>query len=116
MSAERDRQLRRLQAQRGFDALAEELTELPDVDRAMMFGSKGIRARGRFLAFVGAAGQLVVKLPSARVAELVAVGTGSRVRIGRNLAAEWIGVPYAPDADGGDLWRLLLLEAYRYAA
>jgi len=67
------------------------------------------------MAFVGAEGELVVKLPQARVDELVASGAGSRVTIGRNPAREWIGVPPAPDG-GEDLWRPLLREAHRYAA
>ena len=78
-----------------------------------MFGSSGLRTNGKIFAFVGTAGELVVKVPSDQASELVAEGA-TRVRIGRNPAREWIGVPAQPDADRTDLWRDLLDDAYRY--
>jgi hypothetical protein len=85
-----------------------------------MFGSNALRTYGKVFAFVGIAGELVVKVPSDRASELVADGVSTRVRIGRNPAREWIGVPAQADDDGdgvgvgNNLWRDLVDEAYRY--
>lgn len=81
-----------------------------------MFGSLGLRTYGKIFAFVGAAGELVVKVPADRASELVADGEATRVRIGRNPAREWIGLPLQADGDGTDLWRDLLDEAYCYVS
>lgn len=83
-----------------------------------MFGSNSLRTYGKVFAFVGTAGELVVKVPADRASELVADGVATRVRIGRNPAREWIGVPAQADGDGDgtDLWRDLLDGAYRYVS
>ncbi len=73
-----------------------------------------MRTYGKFFAFVGTAGELVVKVPSDQASVLVAEGAATRVRIGRNPAREWIGLPVQADGDGTNLWRDLLDEAYRY--
>ncbi|MDY7105784.1 MAG: hypothetical protein S0880_31755 [Actinomycetota bacterium] len=110
----RDRRARRRRAQEGFDALATELEGLAGIDRAVMFGSRGIRHDGRFFAFVGADGQLVAKIAAPRVAELVASGAGAPVRVGRHPAREWVGVPWEAGAAGR--WRALLHEAHAHAS
>ena len=114
MSEAADRSAQRSQGQRALDALAADFLHRPGVDRSSMFGSSGLRTYGKIFAFVGTAGELVVKVPSDQASELVAEGAATRVRIGRNPAREWIGVPAQPDADRTDLWRDLLDEAYRY--
>ena len=106
----------RSQGQRALDALAVDFLHLPDVDRSSMFGSNGLRTYGKIFAFVGATGELIVKVPSDRASELVADGGATRVRIGRNPAREWIGVPAQADGEGTDLWRDLLDEAHRYVS
>ncbi|MGH2466933.1 MAG: hypothetical protein ACRDGL_04290, partial [Candidatus Limnocylindrales bacterium] len=74
MTDQAERQARRADAQRVFDALAVAYLGRPGVSQGPMFGSLGLRAGGRFFAFVGADGQLVVKLPAGEAAELVASG------------------------------------------
>jgi TfoX/Sxy family transcriptional regulator of competence genes len=79
-----------------------------------MFGSEGLRAGSKFFAFVGAEGELIVKLPATRVAELLAAGAAEPVHIGRNPARQWAGIPYPPADDG--VWRDLLAEAHAFVA
>ena len=40
-----------------------------------MFGSEGLRIRGKVFAFIASGGELLVKVPEARADELVAAGT-----------------------------------------
>jgi TfoX/Sxy family transcriptional regulator of competence genes len=59
-----------------FDSVAEQLVRSdPAVSRAKMFASDGLRVGGKFFAFAKA-GELVVKLPAPRVAELLGSGAG----------------------------------------
>ncbi|WP_432949377.1 MmcQ/YjbR family DNA-binding protein [Kribbella sp. CA-253562] len=102
---------------RGQDLLDELSTAydgLPGVDRSLMFGSEGLRVGTKFFAFVGAEGELIVKLPADRVAGLLAANAAEPVHIGRNPAKEWAGIPYPP-ADN-DQWRDLLAEAHAFVA
>ncbi|MFC4943630.1 hypothetical protein [Pseudonocardia sp. GCM10023141] len=105
-----ERRSRRRAAQAVFDELAEAHLGRPGVDRATMFGSAGLRVGTKFFAFVGSAGQLIVKVPAARAEALVAAGLGTPVRVGRAAAREWVGVP------GQDRWPGLLDEARTYVS
>jgi len=53
----------RAAAQQLFDSLAQDLLELPDVEYARMFASEGLKVNGKFFAFPGAEGRLILKLP-----------------------------------------------------
>jgi len=106
----------RSEGQRALDPLAAGFLQMPGVDRAAMFGSTGLRTHGKVFAFVGTAGELIVKVPADRASELVTDGVATRVRIGRNPAREWIGVPLQAPGDNVDLWRDLLVEAHRYVS
>lgn len=116
MSAPTSRRLQRSLGQRALDGLAADFLHRPGVDRSSMFGSNALRTHGKIFAFVGAAGELVVKVPADRAAELVTAAVAARIRIGRNPAREWIGLPPSDTGDGTDLWRDLLDEAYRYVS
>lgn len=109
-----ERRVRRSQGQRLLDRLAAEHFRLPGVDRAAMFGSTGLRVDEKFFAFVGADGGLVVKVPAARAAALVASGAATPVRIGRNPAREWINAAAPPPEEDSLLWPVLLSEAYQH--
>lgn len=106
---------RRLRAtgQQSFDEIAGPLVDAPEVSRGNMFGSNGLRYRGKFFAFVDGDGQLLVKLPAMTAAELRDAGRATAVRVGRHPAREWVAVPM----DGGDEpgWGQLLSAALRNA-
>ena len=52
-----------------FDPIAEGYLSRDGVDIGPMFGSEGLRIRGKVFAFVGYRGSLVVKVPEARADE-----------------------------------------------
>lgn len=95
---------------RGRELLDECLPELlakPDVSMGRLFGSDGVFVRGKLFAFVSTAGELVVKLPEARIDEL---RLDNMVMRGRPMR-EWARVP---QADGVARWRVLVDEAHSY--
>src|SRR3954468_14204433 len=108
-----ERRARRAAAQTLFDGLSDEFVLKTDVNRALMFGSTGLRRGDKFFAFVGRAGDLVLKLPEEQAAALVASGEATAVKAGRNPTREWVSVPLGA---GGDTtrWRELIGEAYQY--
>ncbi|MGC4944179.1 hypothetical protein [Kribbella sp. DT2] len=69
------------------------------------------RSAPKVFAFVGREGQLIVKLPAPRVAELLAAGEAEPVHVGRNATREWAGIPYSADRAQ---WRKLLAEAHAF--
>jgi hypothetical protein len=94
-----------------FDPLVAEHLERPGVDVGRMFGTQGLRVRGKMYAFIGHDGELIVKLPSGRIDALATEGDAVRmVMRGRELR-EWVAV----DPDGGTA-RLapLLAEAHDF--
>lgn len=98
-------------AEQRFDEIAEEYLGRPAVSRQRKFASEALLVGGKIVGFVGKGGRLIVKVPAERAADLVQRGLAERVRLGRNLAREWIGLP-------GDsaLWRDLLDESFAYVA
>jgi hypothetical protein len=74
------------------------------------FGASGLKVNGKIFAMVSN-GQIVFKLPRARVSELVASGVGAHFDAGRGrVMREWIGID--PDADAD--WRGLAGEALAF--
>ena len=112
MSGTSARRARRAEGQRLLDSLARDHFERPDVSRAPMFESLGLRGDGTLFAFVGAEGHLVLRLPPEQAASLVANGEAAQVRIGRNPARAWVSVPMPTAEDGPARWRALLRDAY----
>ena len=89
-----------MSVQRFFDEVATRLLHAdPDVERAHMFNSDGLKARanGKFFATVSRE-QLLVKLPAERVAGLVASGAGQPFRSGGRLMREWVLLQPADEA------------------
>ncbi|GAA1512335.1 hypothetical protein [Kribbella lupini] len=103
----------RARAQQVLDELAAAYDDVPDVDRAPMFGSEALRVLGKVFAFVGREGQLIVKLPAPRVAELLAAAAAKPVHVGRNATREWAGIPPTTDPTQ---WRALLAEAHAFVS
>jgi hypothetical protein len=73
-----------------FDAVANRFLGEPGVTEGQMFGMPVLKAGGKVFAGLWE-GQLVVKLPAERVAELVASGTGAAFApmAGRTMK-EWV--------------------------
>lgn len=94
-----------------FDPIAQEHLARDGIDMGRMFGTEGLRVRGKVYAFVGHEGDLIVKVPAARVIELVeSDGAQPMIMRGRPMR-EWVTVP--PDA-GAQRWRALIDEAHAF--
>ena len=93
-----------------FAALSSSLRRKPDVSTGRMFGSEGLKIANRVFAML-VKGRLVVKLPEARVEDLIQAGAGDRFDPGHGrLMKEWVAV--GPEA--GIDWQALANEALRY--
>lgn len=93
-----------------FDDIAAEYMVLPGVDIGPMFGSEGLRIRGKVFAFMGHRRSLVAKLPEARVTALEATGRAERMTMRERAMREWVLV--GPDAV--DLWPEVIAEAFAF--
>ena len=93
-----------------FDPIAARLCALPDVDMGRMFGTEGVRVRGKVFAFVGHGGALVAKLPEQRIGDLTAEGVGTPMIMRGRPMREWAEI--RPDA--ADTWAALIAEAHRF--
>lgn len=106
---------RRRAGERLLDDLGVDYLGRDDVTRARMFASDGLAVRGKFFAFVGRGGKLVVKLPHEEVRRRVADGTAEQVTIGNRTMREWAGLPL-PAGDGPGPWPDALAAAYAFVA
>jgi TfoX/Sxy family transcriptional regulator of competence genes len=93
-----------------FDPLAEPYLQRDGVDFGPMFGSEGLRIRGKVFAFVGYRGSLVVKVPEHRADLLVEQGVAERMEMRGRPMREWLVI----DTDRAEHWQPLLAEAYAY--
>jgi len=76
-----------------------------------MFGSTSIKTRGKMFAFLHKKERLVVKLPAARVEELVAAGMGHKYDPGDGrLQREWFEL----NTTAAEEWLSLAREAEAY--
>lgn len=91
-----------------FWRLAAELMRRdPRVEEGTIMNGRCLRVGKEFLALIDYKGSgLVVKLPKARVEELVAAGVGKPFGPARKIFKEWLSVPKADPT----LWRELLRE------
>jgi hypothetical protein len=105
---------KRAEAQAVLDELSAEYVGRPGISRSPMFGSVGLRLNGRFFAFIGREGVLVVKLPADLARPLVASGQAAAVRVGRNPTREWVGLSMPSDGRS-DEWAGHLAAAYQHA-
>lgn len=81
-----------------LDELIEELrAEGRDVEPGTLFRRPAIRTRGAAVAFLGAGDRLLVKLPEARIAELIEQGRVDEVTMGMRTLREWAVVPCESD-------------------
>jgi TfoX/Sxy family transcriptional regulator of competence genes len=96
-----------VKAEERFEHVAAEHDD-PEVTRATMFGSPGLKVNGKvFACFVK--GELVVKLPEERVDALVESGQGERFDPGMGrVMREWVALEPA------DSWPALAAESRKY--
>lgn len=93
-----------------FDPIAQDYLIRRDVDIGPMFGSQGLRIRGKVFAFVGYRGGLGLKVPEARADALVADGSVERMVIRDRPLREWVFA----DSGRSALWEPLMAEAFAY--
>lgn len=95
-----------------FQRIAGDLLTDPKVTQARMFGSPGLRSGGKVFAFLWKDG-LVIKLPQARVGQLVSGGNAERFDPGHGrVSKEWVSV----GADSKRNWPSLVREARGFVA
>jgi hypothetical protein len=95
-----------------YDELTDDLLYDPAIGRATMMGYPCVRLAGRFLAsYDDKEGQLVVKLPRERVAELVESGQGDPFAPAGKVFREWVAIPRVDRT----LWQTVLAEAVGFA-
>jgi hypothetical protein len=94
-----------------FSDLVEIYRRRPDVTTGTGFGSNpGLRVGGRIFAML-VRGALVVKLPAARVNELIASGVGEPFDAGKGRPMrEWVAVPERWVND----WAAMIEEAFAF--
>ncbi len=93
-----------------LDPIAADYLAMPDVDIGPMFGSEGLRVRGKVFAFVTSHGLLALKLPETRVDELAGDDGMLRMTMRERSMREWLTVPRgAPER-----WRPLVAEAHAF--
>jgi hypothetical protein len=97
-----------------FAMIVEELLNNPDVtppSNGRSFGSSGLKVRQKIFAML-VRGKLVVKLPKARVDNLVASGEGERYdpRHDGRLMKEWITIEPTSSVE----WLPLAMEAMEF--
>jgi hypothetical protein len=80
-----------------FASVAERLSREPDVEQGSAFHVPGLKVRGKIFAML-VKGELVVKLPASRCAELVASGAGRPFESGRRVMKEWVSLRPADEA------------------
>lgn len=97
-----------------FWELIEELQlEDPRVDEGTIMGGRCARVAGEFLGLVDFKGSgLVVKLPKARVQELIDQGVGQPFAPAGKIFKEWVSIPRRDRRR----WRSLLREGVAFVA
>jgi hypothetical protein len=94
-----------------FWKLVAEFCEDPEVEDSTMMGHDCLRFNGEFFGMISGGGHLIVKLPAARVNELVDAGAGENVAPAGKVFREWVAIP-EPDET---IWRGYLGEAKEFA-
>lgn len=95
-----------------FDAVVRALQDGDQVEFGRMFGSATLKRHGKVFA-MAVKGDLVVKVPAPRAAELVATGDASYFDPGHGRPSrQWVAVPPTSSLD----WLVLATEAHDLVA
>ena len=96
-----------------WELIEEFQLEDPRVEEGTIMGGRCARVSGEFLGLVDHKGSgLVVKLPAARVAELIEQGVGQPFAPAGKVFKEWVSVPNRDRRR----WRSLLREGIAFVA
>lgn len=96
-----------------FWDLADEMIAAGAAHEGTMMGTRCLRVDGEFLAMVfHKTAQLIVKLPEARVSELVYSNAGHEFAPAGRKFREWVAV----DERNRDMWQSLLEEGREFVA
>jgi len=96
-----------------WELIEELLLEDPRVEEGTIMGGRCARVAGEFLGLVDYKGSgMVVKLPKARVAELIDQGHGQPFAPANKVFKEWLSVPKRDRRR----WRSLLHESIAFVA
>lgn len=96
-----------------FWDLAQPFMAAGKADEGVLMRSRCLRVKGEFMAMPEyRTGDLVVKLPADRVAELVDSGAGLAFAPAGRVFSEWVQVP----ARDTEAWAGLLEEAFAFAS
>src|SRR5687768_13981930 len=93
-----------------FQAVIDAFAGDAEVSAGRMFASYGLKVTGKFFAFAKD-GAMVVKLPKARVTELIAGGDATPFLRGDTPMTEWATIPA-----GNSDWVTLAQEARTFVA
>lgn len=96
-----------------FDALAAEHLRGPDVSLGRALQNDVLKVNDKIFAFLKD-DRLVVKLPAARAAALVAASTAMPFRSGGRTMKEWVSVAQPVEPADGEPWRRLMAESKSY--
>jgi YjbR protein len=96
-------------AEEEFTSIVDEMLREPGVEEGAAFHNRGLKVGGKIFAML-VQGELVVKLPADRVAQLVGDGTGRPFESGRRVMKEWVSVPPSDETE----WLALAREAHRF--
>jgi len=97
-----------------FIRVANAFTKKPEVTfmEGTGFGSHALKVNGKIFAMLSSHGQYVVKLPAARVNELVSSGSGQHFDAGKGKPMkEWLAI-----SGREDVWMMLAKEAYEFVS
>ena len=96
-----------------WELIAELQSEDPRVEEGTIMGGRCARVAGEFLGLVDFKGSgLVVKLPSARVQQLIDEGVGQPFAPAGKVFKEWVSVPKRDRRR----WRAVLREGVAFVA
>lgn len=100
-------------AEEGYATLVNALGNLPGVSQweKQRFGSSGLTLHGKTFAML-VKGRLAIKLPKARVDELIERGVGERFALGHKRMKEWMTL----DPTSQESWLPFSREALEFVA
>ncbi len=95
-----------------FEDIGDELVTGEQLEWRTLFGFACFRRKGEFVSVSEhVTGSLAVKLPKARVAELIKAGTGAEFRQNDRFFKEWVAIAERDEP----LWREMLEESIAFA-